>query len=168
MYPSQSYLKHQIKWTGCMRKHLGKGHVSPCPSLAVITTFSGFHLQNTTVAAALEDMGVHEVEEIWLALEKFAFEFFQQRSVPALSWEIAGPTFAQIHWVGFWASVREHLASEALSVSAQVVGSRTGACWLKQTSFVSGKIALFMVSLSIPKSPENSQRIGTSWCTNTV
>lgn len=46
MYPSQSYLEHQIKWTECMRKHLGKGHVSPCPSRAVITTFSGFHLQN--------------------------------------------------------------------------------------------------------------------------
>lgn len=97
-----------------------------------------FICKTCTVAAALEDMGmcVHEVEEIWLALETFAFEFFQQRSVPALAWEVEGPTFAQIHWVGFWASVREHLASEALSASAQVVGSRTGAYWLKQTSFV--------------------------------
>lgn len=42
--------------------------------------------------------------------------------------EIKGPPFVPIHCMGSCVSVREQPASAALSVSAQVVGSRRGAC----------------------------------------
>lgn len=136
MDPSQSYVNTKSNGPGACENTLIQDMCPRDHHMLLLPLCKDLICKTCTITAVLEVMGVHEVEEIWLALETFAFGFPQQRWVPAIAWEVEGPAFAQIHWVGFWASVREHLASEALSVSALVVGARTGACWLKQTSFL--------------------------------